>query len=632
MIDHSDIKKSPCSTKEYFVNQRNYTPILIFLLGIFLNGGLAHGQQRQLSREDIRDIQQFRIAQRYQRNIEHENAVRLLQSLYERNKGNTRYYHALLTSYLALSRFEEARALIQQQQALSPPNPRYEIDYGNVLFKAGQPAEAQRVWEETIKKYPNNVGVYAMLAAVQIENRLYDAAAKTYQEAYRQHPDKAYLLHNLADFYRQQFKYQQALMTYLEYIEKEPQSYQNVLRSILSFNLEAAQVDSLAEILEKKRQRARNSPEIQIITAKFYQKHQRYQQALAIFERLENEQTAGKYLIDFGQAVQGDSLYELALQAYERVIERFPNADFALTAYLGAARCNLELARQKNDQLHARKAIEMIHQVQRRYPSHPKIAELQLMEGDIYRLFFFDIDQALKIYLELAEKYADNKLIEERALRNAGESYIIRGDLEAAKKILSRINHPHLQAEAELLLARIAFYQADYEAARQLIGKILQQQGFSGAVANDALALQSILTHQSAAPEALKQYAAADLLLFQQKKSEAISKLENALAAAPPPHFRIKILFEAANLAAEVGKYPEALAFCNQALQDPALQLYADEALFIMAGIVDHKLNDTPRAFQLYDQLLAGYPESQFAIPARVRLKELRRLFPDLMP
>ena len=138
--------------------------------------------------------------------------------------------------------------------------------------------------------------------------------------------------------------------------------------------------------------------------------------------------------------------------------------------------------------------------------------------------------------------------------------------------------------------------------------------------------------NEETAPEALALFAEAQWLIYQQKKSEAVSKLHSALEKNPPPTFRIRILFDAAHLLTELEKYPDALSYCNRVLEDTQLAFYADEAIFIMAGIYDDKLNDHARAFQLYERILAEFDHSQFTIPSRERLKAIRQQYPDLMP
>jgi tetratricopeptide (TPR) repeat protein len=600
---------------------------------IILGNAFAQGENNQDARKKARERQQLRQAQSYQRINQHENAIKILRMLYANNPANVQYYQELLESYLQLNMLEYAHRLIEQQKASVPLHPRYDIDYGHVLLKEGKKEEALRVWEKIVKTYSDNVGVYTMIASVMASNRMYDEAVEIYKRAYKNHPDKYYLLKTLADFYEIRMQYYQALEYSLEYLRKEPKNYPTVIRQVLSFKLEEpAQMDSIYQLLFKESRKYPDLKELQLVTAKFFQKYQRFDEALQIYRKLEDDKTQGQYFIEFARAVQADSLYQLALDAYQEIINRYSSSKYLLAAYLGAARCNLEIANKKNDAAYARQAVEIIQKVQQQYPAHPDVADLSLLEGDIYRQFFFDVDRSTEIYLQVAKKYNKDVKIRERAYINAGESYIIRGDLERATNLLTRVTSSAEQPRALYNLAKIASYQGNYTEAQEYLNRIIQLQGLSGKITNDALELISLLSFAQSAPEALALYTEADLLLFQQKKSEAVNKLQNALAKPAPPNFRSKMIFEAAHLSADLGEYVEALDYCNQVLQDQQMLLYADEALFMMATIVDYRLNDLSQAFSLYDRLLAEFPESQFAIPARERLKEIRKQNPNLVP
>lgn len=616
------------------MNRITFRNIIIFTVLISVSSlfGQNNNSADQEAQKKARENHQFRVAQRYQRSNQHENALRILKALYNDNVGSVKYYRALLETYLKMNMMEEAKQLIEQQKAKDTKNPRYEIDYGDVLYKSGEKERAKQTWDLAIQKYSANVGVYSILANVLASNRLYDDAIEVYAAAYEKHPDKHYLLKNIADFQARRLQYYDALTNYIEYIRNDSRNYQTVIRQVLSFKVEGLQIDSLIYVLNFESQRQPVMAEINILAAKFYQKYQRYADALRIYQQLENHKSQGRYLIEFGQSVQSDSLYDLALEAYNIVIDRFPGSNQVLPAYLGAARCNLEIARRENEQTYAREAVDMINQVRQKYPTHSQVAELSLLEGDIYRQFFFDIDRAIRIYLSVAQRYQKNDNLRDKANLSAGESYIIHGDLANAEATLKRISSPNFKARALFYLAKIKFYQADYEGTKSYLDQIIQSQGLSGRIANDALDMQTILTNEGEAPEALKYYAEADWLLMQQKKSEAVGRMQSAIDKVPPPHFRMRIIFEAARLSSDLGKYPEALEYCNQVIQDKELQLYADEALYIMANIVEYRLNDLPQAYKLYDQLLAEFPESQFGVSARERLKEIRRQSPELTP
>ena len=147
--------------------------IFILLLGAELlaqTGGADNARR-------MRDRQQLRQAQRYQSANQHDAAIRLLRDLYGRNAGNVQYYQELLESLLQLSRLEEARELIRDQQDSDPGNPRYEIDLGSVMVKGDDREGALQRWAEVIDAHGDNVAVYTLVASAMTYNRLFEQAA-----------------------------------------------------------------------------------------------------------------------------------------------------------------------------------------------------------------------------------------------------------------------------------------------------------------------------------------------------------------------------------------------------------------------------------------------------------------------
>ncbi|MCB9086735.1 MAG: hypothetical protein H6628_00155 [Calditrichae bacterium] len=122
-----------------------------------------------------------------------------------------------------------------------------------------------------LKTYSGDVGIYTLVANEMARNRLDEEAADVYLKAYKQNPDKAYLLKTIGDFYRNLLNYEAALKYYFEYIRKEPESYRNVIRQILAFRLEDdAQIESVLKTLREETRKSPDLPEIQIITGKIF--------------------------------------------------------------------------------------------------------------------------------------------------------------------------------------------------------------------------------------------------------------------------------------------------------------------------------------------------------------------------
>jgi tetratricopeptide (TPR) repeat protein len=67
-----------------------------------------------------------------------------------------------------------------------------------------------------------------------------------------------------------------------------------------------------------------------------------------------------------------------------------------------------------------------------------------------------------------------------------------------------------------------------------------------------------------------------------------------------------------------------ALEYCNQAIQDSLIRPYADEHLYLLAGILERSMNRPQEAFNVYKKLLEIYPNSLLADGARERMKSLR--------
>ena len=299
--------------------------IWVFLFGVFVFNLSGQNSRDIEKQKEARRKRQFRIAQRYQQSGMHENAIIILKKLYTQVPGRIQYYQELLESLIALSRIEEALILIDAQEATDPLNPRYEIDKGSVLYKAQKEKEAKKIWGEALDKHSENVAIYTMVANAMLNHGLFEEAVKVYEKGYKRHPDRTYFLQNIASLYRNKYQYTESLKYYLAYLKKEPKRAQSVTRQVLSFRLEPEQADSLIQILEKEAKRNKDRIEIQNLVAKFYQKYQKYEEAFEIYKKLENENTQGKYLLQFGRVMQADSAYSLALLAYMEVINRFPN-------------------------------------------------------------------------------------------------------------------------------------------------------------------------------------------------------------------------------------------------------------------------------------------------------------------
>ena len=196
---------------------------IVCLLFFCIIGPLfAQQQQTQEARRKALERQQLRLAQNYQRRNEHQSALRLLVPLYQKNSGSLQIYQELLESYMQLGMHDQAMDLITTQKETAASNPRYDVDYGAILYKSDRKEEAMDVWRQVLKEKGGSVGVFTMVANKMLVNRLYDEAIEMFKEAYKLHPKKHFLLREIANFYHRRLDYENAIDYYLRFVKEDP--------------------------------------------------------------------------------------------------------------------------------------------------------------------------------------------------------------------------------------------------------------------------------------------------------------------------------------------------------------------------------------------------------------------------
>ncbi len=590
----------------------------------------ADDRQRQLER--LRSQRQYQTVQTLLQMGRFQTAISLLKQLRAKDPTNVMYYQSLLEAYLATNQLDNALALIEEQRRLSPQNPRYDIDYGTILYKSGEQEKALALWQEILQKRGNDPYIYTLVANAMWENRRFDEAIEVYKQAYQRFPERTYLLQNIANLYRLRMEYFKALEYYLKFIQKEPDRYKGVARQILSFQLEEEQVGQLVDVLEKAARQYKHLPQIRLLIAQMYQKYGQYARAYAIYKELAKSKNGERYLLDFADAARADSVYALALEAYEQVIRNYPKSPRLIWAYRGAAEALYQMAVKENNDEAARRALALIDEAHQRFKNRVDMGDLLLFKAQVYRDFYFDLDKAIETARYITANIRGNNLTTQRAWLLMAESYLMKGDTQNATRMLQQITSGDLHGQALLLQARIRFWQHDWEGTRKKINEIIRTAGVQGNITNDALSLLTLLNYRNSAPDALAQYADADFLEYQKKYSRALKKLEGLLVPQTPPDFRAQIALHAAQLAIRLGEPEQALQDYNAILKDEELRLYADEAMYRMARLLAFTLNKPQDAFQLLDKLLAEFPHSAFQDEARDLMQQLRTQNPDLMP
>jgi tetratricopeptide (TPR) repeat protein len=179
--------------------------------------------------------------------------------------------------------------------------------------------------------------------------------------------------------------------------------------------------------------------------------------------------------------------------------------------------------------------------------------------------------------------------------------------------------------EAKLRNAKLSYYKGEFELAQEHLDVL--KLATSREIANDAMDLSILIqdnTGLDSTIEAMKEYAAIDLLLFQNKTSEALTQTEAMLKKFPNHSLTDELLWLESKIYRKMGDYPNAIAALDKINSAYPDDILGDNALFTLGNIYEENLKDYTKAMEVYQQFLLKYPGSIFTVEARKRFRLLR--------
>jgi len=179
--------------------------------------------------------------------------------------------------------------------------------------------------------------------------------------------------------------------------------------------------------------------------------------------------------------------------------------------------------------------------------------------------------------------------------------------------------------EASLRTAKTSYYKTDFQwASHQL--KVLKSAS-SQLIANDALDLFLLIsdnTVEDSTQVALKKFARADFLFYQNKKEEALAQFQMILKEHQGEEIEPVTLFRIGKIYEKKGDFPIALENYNEIITKHKESIYIDEALYYSAEIYNISLNDPEKAKPLYEEMIFKHEDSIYYVDSRNKYRKLR--------
>ncbi|MCB4807463.1 tetratricopeptide repeat protein [Tamlana sp. 62-3] len=571
------------------------------------------------------------IAKAYFKNGEYEKALVEYKKLYKASPSNITIVNQIVATHQQLEQYNEAQAFLTQLMA--------RIKYAAFIVELGynfqlknDTISAQKHYKEALNSIDKRASnVYAVARSFQSHSLLKEAI-EAYEKAMIVNPKYNFSL-QLAQIYGEQGNIEKMFASYLSYIEKQPALARDVKRAINDFISEDAFTDNnilLRKMLLKNMQQQPQLVWNEMLSWLFIKQKQfekAFIQEKAIYKRERIGTGRIKELADI--AVRENEI-NIAQDIYEYLIEISEFNEDKLQAHHELLQLKIREAQPKAYPEIKATYLELLATTKNSTETiqEKEVLNLKIAYAHFLAFYLQDTNEATRILTSMLELPLSKFQAAEVKLELA-DILVLQEKFNQAliyyTQIQRNLKNSTLSQEARFKVAKTSYYKGDFKWAESQL-KILKSST-SQLIANDALNLKLLITdnkYEDSLQTALKIYAKADLLAFQNRNDEAIQLLNNILEAHKTEPIIAQTLFKQAQLFELKKEFNKAKANYEVLIENYRDGILVDDAYFYLAKIYETELNLPEKAKQLYEQIIFNHADSIYFVDARKRFRTLR--------
>ena len=566
----------------------------------------------------------------YARRGEPEKAVFLLERLSAEQQTSPELFPLYVQALTDLKRYKDAEKLAKKAIKLHPDDATYGVALGGALQAAGDAAAADKQWQRVVNQlFTNQVGP----VAADFSRRSLPAwAEKTYLRGRALARNETEYGPQLIQLYTQTQQQDKLLAETLRLVQQDEQQLPYVRNMLQNALKEEKDFDALEkQLLSAVQQHPEQAAYAELLLWLQVQRHDfvgALMQARALDRR---GHTQGSRVLDVAAIAQQNKDFESALVGYDYVLKEYRTGPLYNVARQGRLSAREDQVRSTYpvDQAQVRALAAEYEQLLAEFGRAPEAAQVRRRLADLYAFQLGDQAKAMGLLQAVVDQpQAPTGSVDEAKL-TLGDLYLLRAEPWEATLLYSQVEKTEhdtpLGYEAKLRNARLSYFTGDFKLAQSHLD--ILKEATTREIANDAMQLSLLIatnTVEDTLGLALKDYAAAEQFVFQNKLPAAVAGLDALLAKYPGHSLSDNAYYLKAQLQRRMGDFPAATATLDHLLAGPANGVLSDDALFLLARIQEEDLKDLPKAQALYEQVLTKYPGSIYVAEARKRFRKLR--------
>lgn len=585
---------------------------VILLIGLFLTTSLTFSQSEQ-------------EALNYFNNGEFEKALISYQKLYDANKSNSNHLLKIIEIHQQLEQYNLAEELLLFQINRTS-NPEFLVELGYNFQLKKEQEKADENYNQAVLKIDENP-IYGFNVARRFEKHaLIDYAATVYERAMELRPETNFNI-QLARIYGEQGKIERMFMSYADFIERNPAyilQSKRIFSEFISENGEDENNKLLRKVLLTKIQNQPNIIWNQLLSWLFIQQrdyNKAFAQERAIYKR-QQETILG--ITDLAAITTNEGKSEIAKEILTFIINNAFNFETVLKAHKDLLELETKYALKKDYKVIDQKYKALLEE----FGMLPQTIDFQISYAN-FQAFNLDEADAAILFLKESLKINASKFLQAKVKLKLGDILVFQEKFNEAliyfSQIQTSLKNSPISQEARFRVAKTSYYKGDFKWAESQL-KILKSST-SQLIANDALDLKLLISDnkfEDSLQTALKLYAKADLLAFQNKKESAILLLDKILIEHKTESIIDQALYKQAQLFESKQLYEKAGANYLNMIANYREDILADDAYYALAELYLNHLDQPEKAKDLYEQIIFNHEDSIYFVDARKKYRALR--------
>ncbi len=568
--------------------------------------------------------EQLRMAQMLETAGDYAGAARLYERLHQMYPDSVPYVLGLARVLLRQQRPAEALTVLTPFVRRRPDAVAVWAKVGEAYWRAQQPDSARWAWAEALRRAPDRPESYRDVALAQYEVQLVDDAIATLQQGRRQLRSDTLFADELSQWYVRLGDVERGIKEVLQLLRIRQELYTAQSRVLLYLALPGA-AERIRSLLQRSVQEYPRDQLIHRLFIWFLQEIGDDAAALEAVRRLERLQGGnGMELLQFADAARQSGKPDVALHAYEELLQLRPARTVWLQALYGYAQAAELLLRQGARGIPWQRVRQEYEELVRQADTLPIGADVLFSLGLFLRDVARDRVGAADAFQKLLQRFPRSRPAALARVELARLA-LARGDLSEAERLLQPAVDDSIVPEAgdwaRFWQAEIEFFRGNTDSARALYAILALRP--SSPAANDALQ-RLVLFEENPAPELLRRFAEAEWLFLQERFRQARAAYMQVVEAADTGSaLAERALIRAAEAAIADGDLNAAQQLLTRLFAEHEDVLYGDRALLLLGDVLEQQ-GRRAEALSVYQQFLLRYPNSIYLPEVRRRFQRLR--------